>query len=175
MAEIEQLRNLLLRKEQQRLDKLEQQLADRERRILAVAEILPETLTRLQHSKRLKRSLRPQFDSGIEASIQRDPKRFAAIFYPVIGPAIRRAISEALKGLLDSINRTMEHSFSARSWSWRLQAWRTGVPFNQIVLKHTLAYSIDEVFLVQRDSGLLIARAARDNTVCWIVMRWQLC
>ncbi len=162
MAEIEQLRELLFKREQQRLDDLEAELRDREQRIDALGEVLPESLTRLQDDKQLQQSLKPQLIRGIETTIRSNPKRFAMMFYPVIGPAIRRAISEALKGLLENINHTMENSFSARSWRWRFEAWRTGVPFNQIVLKHTLAYSIDEVFLVQRDSGLLLARSARD-------------
>lgn len=163
MAEIEQLRELLFKREQQRLDKLEKELHDREQRIDALGEILPESLNRLQDDKRLQQSLNPQFIRGIETTIRNNPKRFAVMFYPVIGPAIRRAIGEALKGLLENINHTMEHSVSARSWGWRLESWRSGVPFNQIVLKHTLAYSIDEVFLVQNDSGLLLARSARDD------------
>ncbi len=163
MAEIEQLRKLLIEREQQRLDELEQQLNDREHRIDSLGEILPESLQRLQHDRNLQLSLRPPLVHGIEETIQRNPKRFAAMFYPVLGPAIRRAVSEALKGLLENINRTMDHGFSLRSWRWRIEAWRAGVPFSQIVLKHTLAYSIDEVFLVQRHSGLLIARATRDS------------
>lgn len=162
MAEIEQLRELLFKREQQRLDDLEAELRDREQRIDALGEVLPESLNRLQDDKQLQQSLKPQLIRGIETTIRSNPKRFAMMFYPVIGPAIRRAISEALKGLLENINHTMENSFSARSWRWRFEAWRSGVPFNQIVLKHTLAYSIDEVFLVQRDSGLLLARSARD-------------
>lgn len=161
MAEIEQLRDLLFRKEQARLEELEEQFKSREKRVEALCEILPDSLTQLQDSNRLKHSLKPQLSVGLEEVIQQNPKRFAAMFYPVIGPAIRRAVGEALKGLLDNINRTMEQSFSARSWRWRLEAWRTGVPFGEIVIKHTLAYSIDEVFLVQRETGLLIARAVR--------------
>jgi len=164
MANIEQLRELLLKREQQRLDELERQLQDREQRIAALGEILPDSIHQLQDDRRLQKSLNSPLVRSIETAIQNNPKHFGAMLYPVIGPAIRRAVAEALKGLLESINRTMEHSFSARSWGWRFESWRTGVPFGQIVLKHTLAYSVDEVFLVQRNSGLLIARAAREAT-----------
>ena len=39
-----------------------------------------------------------------------------------------------------------------------MEAWRSGVPFAQIVLKHSLRYQIDHVFLIERDSGLVLHR-----------------
>ncbi len=163
MADLDRLRQLLLQREQQRLDALEQRLENRSRRVTELSEILPDSLHDLQHDKRLQDSLETPISRGLETTVRSQPQRFAAMFYPIMGPAIRRAVSEALKGLLDNINQSIEHSFSLRSWRWRLEAWRTGIPFAQIILKHTLAYSIEEVFLVQRESGVLVARAARET------------
>jgi outer membrane protein OmpA-like peptidoglycan-associated protein len=46
-----------------------------------------------------------------------------------------------------------------------LEAWRTGRPFAEVVLKHTLVYQVEHVFLVHRHTGLLIAHVAADNAV----------
>jgi outer membrane protein OmpA-like peptidoglycan-associated protein len=77
----------------------------------------------------------------------------------VLGPAIRKAIAEALSELVFSINRALEHGLSPRGLRWRLEAWRTGVPYAQIVLRHALVYRVEQVFLIHRDTGLLLAHA----------------
>ena len=90
----------------------------------------------------------------------------------VIGPAIRRSISEALRALLQNLNRTLDQSFSLKGLSWRIEAWRTGVPFHQILLRNTLIYRVEQVFLIHRDSGLLIQHLAQADVE--IVARPQL-
>src|SRR6185369_3093023 len=44
-------------------------------------------------------------------------------------------------------------------------AWRTGRPFAEVVLKHTLVYQVEHVFLVHRHTGLLIAHVSAENAV----------
>jgi hypothetical protein len=80
------------------------------------------------------------------------------VLFPVIGPAIRKAIAEALRNLVTDMNSAIESSFTPRGLRWRIQAWRSGVPYAQIVLKHTLSYRIDHVFLIERGSGLVLDR-----------------
>ena len=77
----------------------------------------------------------------------------------MLGPAIRKAIAETLAGLVASINSTIEHSLSPHGLRWRLEAWRTGVPYAQIVLKHALIYRVEQVFLIHAETGLLLAHA----------------
>ena len=39
------------------------------------------------------------------------------------------------------------------------------MPFSEVVLKHTLLYRVDEVFLIQRESGLLIEQASHPDVI----------
>ena len=91
--------------------------------------------------------------------MRRNPRPIATAIFPVLGPAIRKAIAEALADLVSSINRALEHSLSPRGLRWRLEAWRTGVPYAQIVLRHALVYRVEQVFLIDGDTGLLLAHA----------------
>ena len=79
-----------------------------------------------------------------------------------MGPAIRRAIAEALRAMVDSFNQVLQHSLSARALRWRVEAWRTGRPFAEVVLSHSLVYRVEQVFLVHRDTGLLLQHVAAD-------------
>lgn len=73
-----------------------------------------------------------------------------------MGPAIRKAIAEALRGLVQALNQSLEHSLSLRGLGWRLEAIRTGRSFGEVVLAKTLVFRVEQVFLIHRDSGLLL-------------------
>ena len=125
-----------------------------------LAELLPEAIAlRSGRDRQLARALAPTVEGAISESVRRNPREIASAIFPVLGPAIRKAIAETLAGLVASINRTLEHSLSPRGLRWRLEAWRTGVPYAQIVLKHALIYRVEQVFLIHAETGLLLAHA----------------
>ncbi len=160
VAEMAELKRLLLDAERARLDANEARL---EANLLTpenLADRLPEAIVlRASQDKQLARALAPTVEAAIGESVRRKPGEFADAIFPVLGPAIRKAIAETMAELVGSINRAMQHSFSARGLSWRIESWRTGVPYAQVVIKHALVYRVEQVFLVHRETGLLLAQA----------------
>jgi OOP family OmpA-OmpF porin len=63
------------------------------------------------------------------------------------------------------LNQIVEKSASWRSIRWRIEARATGRPFTEILLSRSLLYSVDQVFLIHRKSGLLLAHVASDSAV----------
>ena len=61
---------------------------------------------------------------------------------------------------MKDMNRAVEHSISPTGLRWRWEAFSTGVPFTQVVLKHTLRYRVEHLLLVNNDGGLLLAHVA---------------
>jgi outer membrane protein OmpA-like peptidoglycan-associated protein len=109
---------------------------------------------------RFAEALRPLVDSALQRSAREEPRLWVQIISPILGPAIRLAVAAALRDLVQTLNRLLENSLSLRSWRWRVEAWRTGKPFAQVVLLRTLVYRVEQVLLVDRNSGLLLAAAA---------------
>jgi len=151
------LKSLLLGEERHQLEEINERLEDPELRSEDFAEVLPDAL-RLSQARGgdLADALEPPVTQCIQRSITRDPDNFANALYPVMGPAIRQSISQTLKGLVENINRSLEQSFSIQGLKWRLEARRSGVPFAEVVLRHTLAFRVEQVFLIQPGSGLLM-------------------
>jgi OOP family OmpA-OmpF porin len=157
--ELAELRELILGPERRRLRELERRL-DAVGSPEELAELLPEAIAlRARRDRQLARALAPTVESAIGESVRRNPREIASAIFPVLGPAIRKAIAETLSGLVASINSTIEHSLSPRGLRWRLEAWRTGVPYAQIVLKHALVYRVEQVFLIHAETGLLLSHA----------------
>jgi outer membrane protein OmpA-like peptidoglycan-associated protein len=164
--ELAELRELLLGAERQRIRELERRLDAAGLTGEELAELLPEAIVlRARRDRQLARALAPTVEGAISESVRRNPREIATAIFPVLGPAIRKAIAEALAGLAASVNRAIEHSVSPRGIAWRVEAWRTGVPYAQIVLKHALIYRVEQLFLIHTDTGLLLARAPAERAV----------
>ena len=118
---------------------------------------LPGAIERAQQAQIAKSLARPVTEA-LGSAVEQNRQLIADVLFPVIGPAIRKAIAEALRNLVADLNGAIESSLTPRGIRWRIEAWRSGVPYAEIVLKHTLNYGIDHVFLIERDSGLVLDR-----------------
>ena len=111
-------------------------------------------------------SLRSRFPPIIEESfahsIQKSPQKIADAISPIMSPAIRKAILAALRGMVQSLNQTLEHSVSLKGLKWRIEAFRTEKPFAEVVLLHTLRFRVEQVFLIHRETGILLQHVAAD-------------
>ena len=151
-----ELRSLLVGPERRDLRALEAHVNDAALRTREVGRILPEALSVRAHDPQLASALAPSVEAAITASVQRDPHPLADALFPVMGPAIRRAIEHMFASMMESFSRTVEQSVSWRALRWRLTAWRTGRPFAEIVLLNTLEYRVEQVFLIHAETGLLL-------------------
>jgi len=122
-----------------------------------LADALPEAV-RLSSAdgERLADALSPTVDRAIELSIENNPQPMVDVIFPIIGPAIRKAVSDALAKAVSGLNETLEHSLSPQSIRWRLEAKRTGKTFAEVLMLKTLRYRVDQVFLVHAKTGLLL-------------------
>ncbi len=152
------LKALLVGPEQASIRELEEAARDPEAQRQRIADALPDSLHEAYRTspRQLTRSLELPVSECIEDSVRRNPSFFADILYPVMGPAIRRSITQAMRELVQHINQSLEHALTVKGLKWRIEAARSGIPFAEIVLRHTLRYRVEEAFLIQSGSGLLI-------------------
>lgn len=151
--------------EQILLDVAETDQLDELRRILIqpneVSNVLPTAVVQSSHNdNQLAEATLPIVEENIRESVKRNPEKLAEALFPVIGPAIRKAIAEALSTMVQSLNQTLEHSISPQGLRWRMEAWQTGKPFSEVVLLNTLLYRVEQVFLIHKETGLLLQHAS---------------
>jgi outer membrane protein OmpA-like peptidoglycan-associated protein len=163
--QLEQLRTLLVGREIETLSRLTGVVDDPERLAAAIGRVLPTAIAEATSDARMGHVLAPVMEKAAESSIRNDPTTLVNILYPTIVPAIRKSIGETIDETFQRLNQALKYSLSWRGLKWRWEAWRTGVPFAEVVLKHTLVYQVEHVFLVHRQTGLLIAHVAAENAV----------
>lgn len=58
--------------------------------------------------------------------------------------------------MIQSFDQIIGQSFSWRGLKWRIEAFRSGKSFGEVVLLHSLLYRVEQVFLIHRETGLLL-------------------
>jgi OOP family OmpA-OmpF porin len=162
--ELAELRELLIGQELSILADVESRVGDPAKRASDVAEVLPAAI-KSGKAKGLREALEPIVERSFKASVKRNPKELADAIYPIIGPSIRTSIAAAIREFAESLNQIVEKSASFRAIRWRIESLVTGEPFSEILLARSLLYSVEQVFLIHRQSGLLLADAAAKGAV----------
>ena len=156
-TELQTLRKLLLGADYQELLQLKQQLENPNQYSLSISKVVSEAIAiRVQQDSSIAQALGPTIEGAIDHSIKSNPKALADSLYPIMGPAIRKSIFETISAMLEGFNQAVEQSLSPRSLGWRIDAWRSGKPYSEIVFLKTLVYRVEQVFLIHRDTGLVL-------------------
>ena len=144
---LESLRDILFGQYRQQIAELEAELADLERRvsdedalIAMIAPVLGDVI---------RRKIRDAREEMIEA------------LYPIIGQTVVRAVSEAMRDLARAVDAQMRSSFGPRVVWRRLQARLRGVSSAEMALREALPFEVAEIFLVHRETGLLLRHLGR--------------
>lgn len=145
---LDDLREILFGQDMTRLegelDDLEQRLTDRDTLIAIIAPVLGDAI---------RRQIRDSRDEMIEA------------LYPIIGQLVGRAVSEAIRDLARSIDAQMRTTFSPAVIWRRFRARLSGVSDAEMALRASLPFEVTEIFLIHRETGLLLRHVFLDPDV----------
>ena len=162
--EMRRLRSLLLQTEIDKISELEHRLNDQASRAQEISDVLAEAVVmRSSQDNMLNRAFEPIVETSLKASLKKNPTNFINVLFPLIGSTIRRSISESLNSMLGSFSKSLEQSLSLKGIKWRLEAIRSGKSFSEIVMLHTMVYSVDQIFLIHNETGLVLYHVVHDG------------
>jgi OOP family OmpA-OmpF porin len=166
MNDFQHLRNLLLGSEYEELLKLQREFSDHSHASDKISQVISEAIAiRCKQDDSVSQALVPSIEDAIRASVRRDPKRLGNALFPVMGPAIRESVAETVSAMMQQVNQLLENSLSARSMKWRINAFRTKRSFAEVMLSETVLYQVEQVFLIHRETGLLINHLTSINAI----------
>jgi len=159
-----ELRELLVGQELEDLASVQDRLSDPAKRAEDLAQVLPAAI-KAAKGKNLRDSLEPIIERTLHSSVREHPEKLVDAIYPIMGPAIRTSIAAAIREFAESMNQILRKSFSLRSIKWRIEALITGKSFSEILISRSLLYHVEQVFLIHRQSGLLLQHVAAQGSV----------
>lgn len=146
------------------LQELKERLNNPNLRAVEISEVIADAI-RISSNKgdKLGNTLSPLVKDAVSSTIKKNPQELSSALAPVMGPAIRASILNALREYTGSMDRMIQHSVSTKGIGWRLEALRTGKSFAEVVLYHTLEYRVEHVFLINKEDGLLISHLSNTD------------
>lgn len=139
---LERLRQILMHNQIEKIEDLEAGLARLERQISD-----EETLVRL---------IAPVLGEAIRLKIREARDEMIEALYPIIGKVVQRAVRQAVSELAYTLDAQVKRSFDIRRAWWRTRARFGGASEAQIRLRELLPFSVNDILLVHRESGLLL-------------------
>ncbi len=131
----------------------------------SVGEMLPEAVIigEAEHQN-VSKSMVEVTERAIDYSVRRDPEPLSSALFPIIGTAIRKALNKMLNDMMVAMNNSLQNVFSLKRIQWRYESWKTGVPYLEIILKNTLQYQVEHVFLIHAKTGILLHSVSRKGS-----------
>jgi hypothetical protein len=152
-AELEELRRVLL-KPDALVDKISPVIAD----------ILEEQIA--QSGDKVAQAIAPVIGEAIRRQVYSAREDIIDALYPVIGQTVNKAMTEAVQELARTIDTRVREGFQpSQNLIRRGSARLRGVSAAEYNLRQFLPYTIREIFLIQRESGLLIHHLSSDAVV----------
>jgi hypothetical protein len=157
---LEELRYLLLKKDREELFQLRRIL---EEKPLLKEKILPIISEELEF---FKKEFPVEFNKAVIALIDDRLKHsqdaIVEVIYPMLGVLIQKYIQQQIQQLKDKIDEQIESTFSWKNWKRKFKSFITGRSESDFIIADMIKAEINQVFLIQKGSGLLCAHISKE-------------
>ncbi len=157
------IREILLKEDREDIADIKAHFDDNEKlaeRINPIIEIHVESMKR-----KFPREYQKQVERIVERKIKASQDELLDVVYPVMGKMVRKYVNHQFLSLKEGLDDRLGQLFSFKGWYNRIKAMVMGVDESEILLRDLDHTSIEEVFIIQRDSGLLMGHFSRNETI----------
>ncbi len=142
---LRKLKEILLKEERERVDTIQEQLDVLKNNLPEEYEVLINKL--------------------IEEKIKNSQDDIVNAIFPSIGKMIKKYINLQIETLKDSIDDKFKKAFTVKDLFRNVKSSIFGVKPSEEILTSLVDFQIEEVYLIQKNSGLLIGSASRETTI----------
>jgi uncharacterized protein YukE len=105
-------------------------------------------------------TITPVIADAIRSNIRDSQSEMIDALYPIMGKLVQRSVTEAMRDLAQRIDHQMRKTFNFKDTIKRMTARLRGVSDAEMTLRNALPFQVLELFLIHRESGLLLLHAS---------------
>ncbi|MBN2105200.1 hypothetical protein JW835_14270 [bacterium] len=167
----EQLKALLLSDDwknfseiRDQVESLAKEVHDKDQLIEMLDPIIADLLDRKIHESRseMAEALAPIMGDAIKRQIEDAKEDMVDALYPIIGRMVTKAINEAMKKLIEEINSRIQQAANTRFMIF-VKSKVFKIQPAEVVLADGVLFCLEELFLIEKKSGLLIGYQSQNN------------
>lgn len=153
-----QLKEILLREDRSALEELQRTLNEKQLLAEKINPIVEDHLTFLRQN--FPKEYAKIVNRMVEQKLKSSQTEILDVIYPVMGKMINKYIAFQFQEMKDSINARIDALFSKQGLIWWIRNKVFGIDNAEMLLSNLDTPIIEEIFVIQRDSGLLYGSAA---------------
>ena len=115
--------------------------------------------------KEIPKTLGPTITRTLKEEIKNSQDAVVEALYPILGKMIKKYIQNEMKMLSERINSQVQSSFSAKAWKRKFKAIFSGVKEEDIILADYVKPEIEQIFIIEKDSGILSGSYSKKETI----------
>lgn len=110
-------------------------------------------------------TLGPTITKSLKNEIRNSKDEVVDALFPIIGQMIKKYIQKEFEILSDNINAQIQKRFSIKNWFRKYKSKSTGVKEKDLLIRGLAKTEIQEIFIIEKKSGLLIANYSKSKTI----------
>lgn len=115
-----------------------------------------------EFTKNIPKTLGPTITATLKEEIKNHKDEVVDALYPVLGKMVKKYVAQEMKLLSEKIDNRL--GFIKR-WKLKFRAFFTGAKEDQLMLDELSSAKIEQVLLIEKDSGILKASFSKSNTI----------
>ncbi|MEP5611505.1 MAG: hypothetical protein ABJP45_04615 [Cyclobacteriaceae bacterium] len=169
-GELSTLKDLLFEEEKKKYVELNQQLKEVNERIddsLNNRTVPDEEIDQIigKMVQVMPEKLGPTITETLKIQIRESKDDVVQALFPIIGQMIKKYVAQELSVLSEKIDRQLENIFSFDHLVLRIKAIFTGKSYGELIIQKAGEGQIQEIFIIEENSGILMASYSRNNTM----------
>ena len=116
-------------------------------------------------AQELDKTFGPSVSQALSNEVKNSQDKVVDILFPIIGKMIKKFVQQEIKMLSDNINAQMKQTFSAKTYVRKFKSVFSGVSENEIILADMARPDVEQVFVIEKGSGLVIANYSKVENI----------
>lgn len=157
------LKEILLKEERERIEAIANRLEEPAYLEEKISPIFEEQINELKRN--FPKEYEATINQLIEQKIKDSQEDIVNIIYPMLGKMIKKYVTLQIQSFKDAADERIKNTFTVSTVIQKMKASFFGVKESDVILSTLIDYQIEEVYLIQKNSGLLLGTASRGTTI----------
>jgi outer membrane protein OmpA-like peptidoglycan-associated protein len=111
----------------------------------------------------LSYSLQSVISPAISKEIANNKDSMIDALYPIMGGMISKYVTQAIKEMMETINKKIESGLSFDRYKRKVKSKITGVSETELLLEESAGATLSSMFVIHKETSLLVAEANLEN------------
>jgi len=160
---LNQLQSILLKEDRVTIERLQETIDDPALLSEKVSPIIEKRMNFFKEN--FPKEFKITVDKMIEKKLKASQEEILDLIYPVMGQMIKKYVNHQIQMVKDTIDDSIKNTFSGQGFLWRMKNSLFGIKVSDQVIHELKNFNIEEIYLIQRNSGLLFGSASTENTI----------